>query len=57
MEDKVVYDVDGVQYSFLSEEIADPFIKDMTDLPAMAVSMVKDMINRMDSKAQGAQGK
>ena len=48
MEDKVVVDVDGIQYSFLSEQTADPFIKDMTDGKEMVVRLLEDMLGRKD---------
>ena len=46
MEDKVVIDVDGIQYSLLSNEIADPYIKDIEDPKEMAIAFAKDLMSR-----------
>jgi hypothetical protein len=51
MEDKVVFDIDGIQYSFLSAEIADPYIKDIEDPKEMAIAFARDLINRPEKAA------
>ncbi len=47
---KIVIDVDGIQYAFMADNVADPLIKTLEDPKAMVIGLIEDMANRPDMK-------
>ncbi len=49
---KYVVDVDGIYYTFLAENVADPLIKEIENAKEMVVALIHDLTARPDMKVK-----